>query len=142
MAIERDAMPNSFRGWSTFQLQFLSTTGLNHHDNLPQSSFSNVPLIVCKESIDEKSEDRKNTECGLERLRRDCQLQQRSVVDQREAARLANWAQPELSCEALSLQDCGKILTPKQDPLLVNESESTKVLFYVTISYILNNNYP
>ncbi|CAK5083168.1 unnamed protein product [Meloidogyne enterolobii] len=100
IAIEKEVTtPNSFHGWGNSpQLQLLSTKNLNRHEKLIQNPFSNVPLIVCNESEDEE-EERNNNE-----VRKETQSKQRNAVDQREAARLANWAKPELSCEALLFQ--------------------------------------
>ena len=101
MAIEKEVTPNSCHGWgNSAQLQLLSTKNLNRHEKLIQSPFSNVPLIVCNESEDEEEENERNNN----EVRKEGQLKQRNAVDQREAARLANWAKPELSCEALLLQ--------------------------------------
>ncbi|CAK5080375.1 unnamed protein product [Meloidogyne enterolobii] len=102
VAIEKEATtPNSCHGWGNSpQLQLLSTKNLNRHEKLIQSPFSNVPLIVCNESEDEEEENERNNN----EVRKEVQSKQRNAVDQREAARLANWAKPELSCEALLFQ--------------------------------------
>uniref|UniRef100_A0A914N4V8 Uncharacterized protein n=1 Tax=Meloidogyne incognita TaxID=6306 RepID=A0A914N4V8_MELIC len=101
LAIEKEVTPNSCHGWgNSAQLQLLSTKNLNRHEKLIQNPFSNVPLIVCNESEDEEEENERNNN----EVRKEGQLKQRNAVDQREAARLANWAKPELSCEALLLQ--------------------------------------
>uniref|UniRef100_A0A1I8BFW2 Uncharacterized protein n=1 Tax=Meloidogyne hapla TaxID=6305 RepID=A0A1I8BFW2_MELHA len=140
LAIEREATPNSIHGWgNSAQLQVLSTGSLTRHEKFTQSSFSNVPLIVCKESEDEESEVRNNELEGIRR--RDGQVKQRNAVDQREAARLANWAQPNLSCEALSIQD-GKMTLATKDSLLaleVNQSELSTPLKR-TVSTLFSSN--
>uniref|UniRef100_A0A915LJ42 Neurotransmitter-gated ion-channel ligand-binding domain-containing protein n=1 Tax=Meloidogyne javanica TaxID=6303 RepID=A0A915LJ42_MELJA len=59
-------------------------------------------LILNNEQSWTKSEESKTKTSFW--LRKEGQLKQRNAVDQREAARLANWAKPELSCEALLLQ--------------------------------------
>nr|CAD2183046.1 unnamed protein product [Meloidogyne enterolobii] len=102
IAIEKEVTtPNSCHGWGNSpQLQLLSTKNLNRHEKLIQNPFSNVPLIVCNESEDEEEENERNNN----EVRKETQSKQRNAVDQREAARLANWAKPELSCEALLFQ--------------------------------------
>uniref|UniRef100_A0A915LYY7 Neurotransmitter-gated ion-channel ligand-binding domain-containing protein n=1 Tax=Meloidogyne javanica TaxID=6303 RepID=A0A915LYY7_MELJA len=102
IAIEKEVTtPNSYNGWGNSpQLQLLCTKNLNRHEKLIQNPFSNVPLIVCNESEDEEEENERNNN----EVRKETQPKQRNAVDQREAARLANWAKPELSCEALLFQ--------------------------------------